>query len=94
VHTRTSGKALFFGKSLLVSNEASGTFFDPATWPDAYSALSLTSISTAFSRLMSCTASFGDTLFEPPAFLLSIGHRSMAPDENAARNKTQLSIKN
>ena len=39
----------------------SGTFFAPTAWPAANSAGSLTSISTAFSRLISCTACAGVT---------------------------------
>src|SRR5438045_2590277 len=83
-HNTTRGKALFFGRSPDDSSLPSGTFLAPAAWPAAYSAGSLTSISWAFSRLISITASLVDTL-PPPTPRCSVGHSSKPPDARAAR---------
>ncbi|MDT4886947.1 hypothetical protein FQZ97_1233580 [compost metagenome] len=76
----------------LASSSDSGTFLAPITWPAANSAGSLTSTTTALSRFMSCTAS---TVVSEPARAPAetMGHSSMAPDENATASKIQLSMK-
>ena len=87
--TITSGSDLFFGSSREVSSVASGAFFAPTACAAAYSAGSLTSISTPFSRLMICTASAADTRPAPPAWE-SIGMSSSAPEAIAAAKRYQF----
>jgi hypothetical protein len=88
--TTTSGSDLFLGRSRDVSRRREGTLRAPTAWPAAYSAGSLMSIRTAFSRLMRRTASAALTL-PPPRPPASVGHRSSAPETSAVTKRYQLS---
>ena len=87
-HTSTSGVALFLtAPGSLASSSPSGMLRAPATWPAWYSAASHTSTTTAFSRLISCTAAAGVSPAPPPR---SAGSSSMPPDTSATRINIQF----
>ena len=90
-HTTTRGSDLFFGRSRDDSSEASGTLRAPSGWPAAYSAGSLTSISTARSRLIMRTASAALTRAPPPRPPTSVGQTSSPPETIAVAKRYQLS---
>ena len=88
-HTSTTGVALFLTTvGSLVSRSASGMLLAPPTWPAWYSALSQTSMTTAFSRLMSCTAAAGEMPAPPPP--RTSGASSMLPETSATRISIQF----
>ena len=90
VHTRMSGTALFLATWGRRSCSCPrGMFLAPPTWPAANSSGSHTSMTIAFSRLMSCTACAA--LSEPAPAPLSTGIRSMTPEASARKTKYQLS---
>ena len=75
------------------SSSPSGAWRAPATWPLAYSPASHTSTTTAFSRLMSCTAPAAVTVPGPPPPVIT-GQASMPADISATAINIQLSNKN
>ena len=92
-HTMTTGTALFFTTlGRRASSSSSGTFLAPPACPAANSSAPHTSISTAFSRLISKTAL---AAVSPPKLApRSAGTSSMEPEASARTNKYQLSTKN
>src|SRR5664280_2492149 len=87
--TTTTGSDLFFGRSREASRLARGTLLAPTGCAAAYSSGSLTSIRTAFSRLMSHTASVAETRAPPPT-PVRIGQTSMAPETSAMAKRYQF----
>jgi hypothetical protein len=87
------GRDLLDGSSLAPSRLPKGMLRAPATWPAAYSAGSLTSTTTAFSRLISSTAW---AVLTAPARVprVTSGHTSMPPETKATRMRNQLSMMN
>jgi hypothetical protein len=74
-------QALLVGRSLDLRALPNGTLRAPAAWPAAYSAGSLTSISTPFSRLIRRTASAGADGAATAAALDHRPHQHAAGDE-------------
>ncbi len=85
---KMTGKALLVGKSLPFAMDAKGTFLAPAGWPWLYSAGSLTSMRTPFSRFIKRTASAVPT--EAPPRNPADWPSSMPPETQAKSTKGQL----
>ena len=87
-----TGSALFDGRSLEVSSWPMGMFRAWVAWPASNSRVSLTSMSTAFSRFIMRTASEAPTAPAPP-LPRAKGQTSMPPETNATAIRSQFSIK-